>query len=166
MGLPRCRFETVSRRWQFTRMVSVRIGQWGSDSLPKTGLQAVRQNGVLIVSQGQVTAQVDNPDLWGYTLSGSAVTWRSALGIDARNEVLYYFAGPYTTVSTLTKAIAAAGVFEAMQLDINNYWVHFDAIRAQGSALVPEPLFPEMSASANRFLRPYARDFFYITANP
>jgi hypothetical protein len=52
-----------------------------------------------------------------------------------------------------------------MQLDINNFWVNFESFTPTGDTLTPEPLFPkEMSANTGRFLAPYVRDFFYVTA--
>ena len=52
-----------------------------------------------------------------------------------------------------------------MSLNINNYWVHFDAVRADGSILKPEALFPAMAKQDNnRYLKIYTRDFFYVMA--
>ncbi len=60
--------------------------------------------------------------------------------------------------------MADVGVWTAMQLDINNYWVHFDAMRDQDGQIIPDPLFStEMNQNSKRFLSQYARDFFYIT---
>ena len=66
----------------------------------------------------------------------------------------------------LARAMAAAGVQQGMELDINPYWVHFTTIRPQGNTLVAEPLFPEMKESEDRYLRASARDFFYVTIVP
>ena len=63
----------------------------------------------------------------------------------------------------LAQAMHAAGVQDGMQLDINNYWVHFVAVRNEKGKMVPEPLFPDdMKADVGRYLQPYARDFFYV----
>jgi hypothetical protein len=52
-----------------------------------------------------------------------------------------------------------------MQLDINNYWVHFDAITFKDGLPVPHALFDYMgSDNPNRYLQPYTRDYFYVTA--
>ena len=54
-----------------------------------------------------------------------------------------------------------------MQLDVNNYWVHFDAVRgAADGGLKPEALFAAMGMQDdNRYLKGFTRDFFYVTAN-
>ncbi len=142
---------------------TVRMGAWGSEIKPSTDMVAFRQNGALIIHAGQITTQVDDPHLWGYTINGDTVTWRSAVGLDATGTILYYFAGPYINIGTLAKAVAAAKVETAMQLDINNYWVHFAAIRSTGGKLTPEPLLKEMNQNPDRYLRRFTRDYFYVT---
>ncbi len=143
----------------------VRLGAWGTDLSSQDPYIAYRQNGPLALHDGKITQQVADSFFWGYTISSGTVTWRSGLGISRDGNTLYYFAGPYLTINTLTRVMVDVGVWNAMQLDINNYWVVLYAFRDQGNGLVPEALFPkEMAADANRFLRPYARDFFYITA--
>ncbi len=77
---------------------------------------------------------------------------------------MYYFAGPYLDINTLSKAMMAVKPQTAMQLDINNFWVHFTAFQDWNGKIVAQALFPtEMSSGLNRFLNPYSRDFFYIT---
>lgn len=142
----------------------VKMGEWGVDISPSQAYLAYRQNGVLIVKNGVVTPQVDNPSYWGFTISGKTVTWRSAIGLDASGKVLYYFAGGYLNINTLANAISHMDAQTAMQLDINNYWVHFDAIRTNGNNLISEPLFKEMNQNPDRYLKPWIRDFFYVVS--
>lgn len=142
----------------------VKMGVFGGDIQLAPDLLAYRQNGPLIIQAGQVTAEVDTPALWGFTVKGSAVTWRSGLGLSADGRTLMYFAGPFLTIRTLADAMKATGVQSAMQLDINPYWVHFDAFRSMGGKLTSEPLFPkDMQENDGRFLKRYLRDFFYLT---
>jgi hypothetical protein len=142
----------------------VQIGAWGQDISPTGSYQAYRQNGPLAIRRGQISPQVADPRYWGYTIRGTTATWRSGLGISQDGNTLYYFAGPYLTINTLTRAMAQVGAWNAMQLDINDYWVHFDSFRTLSSRLTPEPLLPaQATASDNRFLKPYSRDFFYVT---
>lgn len=142
----------------------IQIGVWGQDINPSPDLVAYRQNGLMIVQMGQLTSQIDDPRYWGYTITRSTVTWRSAIGLDASRKILYYFAGPYLNINTLAAAIQDAGVQTAMELDINNYWVHFNSFTYQSGVLKPVPLMKAMTDGADRFLRPYDRDFFYLTA--
>jgi hypothetical protein len=126
---------------------------------------AWRENGPLIIKDGQITPRVFSNQIsdWGGTLDGKIVTWRSGLGLSADGNTLYYFAGPNLSMPTLAQAMMAVGVHQGMLLDINNYWVHFTAIRAQGDKLVADPLFPEMRDQKDRYLSVFSRDFFYVT---
>jgi hypothetical protein len=147
----------------------VRIGDWGGGITQTQDLVAWRQNARLIIWDGQISPQVATNLIsdWGGNYGGVVVTWRSALGLSADNRTLYYFAGPSLIMPALARAMAAAGVQQGMELDINPYWVHFTAIQPQGNTLVADPLFPaEMKESKDRYLRASARDFFYVTAVP
>ena len=148
---------------------TVQIGEWGSQIADSPNLVAWRQNGPLVVRQGQINPQIFNnsPKDWGYTVDDVSPTWRSALGISADGKTLYFFAGSKLTMQALAQSMLAAGAAEGLQLDINNYWVHFVAIRTDGAKLIPEPLFPDsMSENLDRYLHPYTRDFFYVTSAP
>src|SRR5258708_7603620 len=142
----------------------VQIGEWGTDIKDSPDLLAWRQNGKLLINHGEITpdtARTTEP--WGLTIKGEAVTWRSALGISAEGRTLYYVAGQELDVPTLAKVMAHIGAAEALQLDVNNFWVHFAAIRSQGSTLVAEPLLDTMKLQVDRYLKSYDRDFFYVT---
>lgn len=146
---------------------SLKLGEWGVDIQPSADLVAFRQNGLLIIKNGQPTPEVSDPKYWGYTINWETVTMRSGLGLDKSGKILYYFAGPSTSISTLAKAMTAVGVANAMQLDINNYWVHFEAYVNADHKLMPKPLMPrEMGDGVGRYLRVFTRDFFYVTALP
>ena len=143
----------------------IRMGEWGVDLNLSPDMVDLRQNGPLVIRNGQITPQVNNPHYWGYTISYGTVTWRSGIAIDKQGTTLYYFAGPYLSIDTLAEAMLAVHAWHAIQLDINNFWVNFETFTAANNSLVPEPLFPkEMNANIGRFLSPYVRDFFYITA--
>jgi hypothetical protein len=141
------------------------MGVWGQDITPSSDMVAFRQNGVLVIQNGAVTQAVsDSNSYWGYTVSKGTVTWRSGLAISQDGKTLYYFAGPYLNINALSRAMMAVKPQTAMQLDINNFWVHFTAFQDWNGKIASQALFPkEMSSSLNRFLKPYSRDFFYIT---
>jgi hypothetical protein len=142
----------------------VQIGEWNKDIKGSPDLVAWRQNGEMLIYNGQI-----NPDTartteaWGLTIKGDTVTWRSALGLSADGRTLYYVAGAQLDVATLTKVMAQTGAAEALQLDANNFWVHFAAIRSKGGNLVAESLLKAMT-HADRYLKGYSRDFFYVTS--
>jgi Phosphodiester glycosidase/PKD domain len=143
----------------------VQIGEWGTDINASSNLVAWRQNGEMLIHNGKI-----NPDVgvttasWGRTIKGDTITWRSALGLSADGRTLYYVAGLQLDAATLARVMARTGAAEALELDVNNYWVHFTAIRSDGASLVAEPLFKAMKLDADRYLKSFSRDFFYITA--
>ncbi len=144
---------------------TINIGEWGKDILPSPRMVAWRQNCRLIIQDGKINplVYVDSSLYWGANLNGATVTWRSGIGISPDGNTLYYFAGPSMRADILAQAMMAAGVKAGMQLDINNYWVHFTAVRSDGTKMIADPLFPEdMKADVDRYLKAYARDFFYV----
>jgi hypothetical protein len=144
---------------------SLRMGAWGEDIQPSSEMAAYRQNGPLAIKDGQRSTLVAKPSYWGYTISGDTVTWRSGLGLSQDGRTLYYLAGPSLSIQTLTDAMQAAGLWTAMQLDINKYWVHFVAIHPVDGQLICEPLDEkDMKVHPNRYLVGFSHDFFYITA--
>jgi hypothetical protein len=142
----------------------IRLGQWGTDIVPSPDIIAWRQNGPLVVQNGQINPHTADtaPQDWGYTVPGSAAIWRSGLGVSADQHTLYYLAGPSLTLPALAQAMQGANMAQAIQLDINNFWVHFDAIE---SNLQATPLLDKMNNSVGRYLSAYPRDFFYVTAD-
>jgi len=144
----------------------VRIGNWGEDIVASPSLQAWRQNCRLIIQDGEISPRVFNNSItdWGASISNQIVTRRSSLGVDREAKTLYYFAGPSLSMPALADAMLDAGVHQGMLLDINNFWVHFTAIRFEDGELVADPLLPkDMNSHVDRFLRPFAADFFYVT---
>lgn len=145
----------------------VQIGEWGTDFQLTSDMLAYRQNCLMIVQNGEINPKVFNDSVgdWGGSINYDIVTWRSGLGLSADGATLYYFAGPSLSMPALAAAMQAAGAYQSMLLDINDYWVHFTAIHAKDGKLVAEPLLPEdMKIHIDRYLRPFGKDFFYITA--
>ena len=143
----------------------VAIGAWGTDVFWAKGLRNWRQNGPLIVQGGQINPHTadDSPQDWGYTVKGDTATWRSGLGLSADGKTLYYLGGPYLTLPVLAQAMADTGAANGIQLDINGYWVMFDAIQATAGGLQAVPVMDGMK-NDGRYLRTFDRDFFYLTA--
>jgi hypothetical protein len=101
---------------------------------------------------------------WGASINGSVAVWRSGLGLSQDGRVLYYAAGDSLVVSALARGLQAAGAYNAMQLDVNNYWVYFGAVRVEGAHLTNETLFEPMKGSdPHRYLNGFSRDYFYVT---
>jgi hypothetical protein len=146
----------------------IQIGKWGEDILPDNNWLGWRQNAHLVVENGAITAETEANSLyyWSGSINGEVVTWRSGLGLSADGRTLFYFAGPSLSMPTLGHAMVTAGVDQGMLLDINPYWVHFTTFHHDGEALTAESLLADMEQHVDRFLRMYARDFFYITLSP
>lgn len=150
---------------------SIQIGQWGRDLTASDPLTWYRQNSPLLVDQGQINPHVNDESRqeWGYTVKNLDTTWRSGLGISQDGRFLIYAAGNSLTVEALAQALQQAGVYYAMQLDINGFYTRFVTYRAAdnpkviGHPLVADKLLKEMSGDPALFLHPYDRDFFYIT---
>jgi len=142
----------------------IRMGVWGADITASPEMVAFRQNGPLMIQNGVLDKAVNDPSQWGYTVSGGTVTWRSGVAISQDEKTLYYLACQYCDISSLSKAMQTVNPQTAMQLDINNFWVHFTVFKDDNGTLAPQALFPkEMSSNLERFLNPYPRDFFYVT---
>lgn len=147
---------------------TLRIGAWGTDIVDSPDIVFWRQNGPLLVQNGQINPRIYNQSTqdWGSSVDGSfpVATWRSAMGLSADGKTLYYAAGPSMTLQSLAQALITAGADQAVQLDINNYWVYFGEVTFNQGKPKTVPLFPEWKDNPDRYLHPYIRDFFYITA--
>ncbi len=145
---------------------SLRIGEWGKDMNFSPDMVVYRQNCPLMVQDGQINPLVYNNSIndWGGTISGNIVTFRSGIGISQDGKTLYYFAGNTLIMPALANAMLDTGAYQAMQLDINNYYVHFTSFEVQDGQLTGVSLLPkEMVDNINRYLVGFAHDFFYIT---
>jgi hypothetical protein len=145
---------------------TVRMGEWGTEIIPSAEIIAWRQNGPLVIHNGQINPLIynDSPKDWGYTVTDVSPTLRSGIALSADGRTLYYLVGPRLTMEALAKSMLAAGAANGMQLDINNFWVLFVTIHAENGNLVPEPLLPDqMKEFLDRYLHPYTRDYFYLT---
>ncbi|MEO6060715.1 MAG: phosphodiester glycosidase family protein [Thermoflexales bacterium] len=146
---------------------AIRIGKWGDPGLVMPDTIAWRQNGPPVVRNGDINPLTNDNSAsnWGANIDGAVAVWRSGMGLSKDGQILFYVAGNDLVASTLAKSLKAAGAHNAMQLDINNFWVQFCAVRADGTALKPEPLFDNMRAQQpDRYLKAYTRDFFYVSA--
>ncbi len=145
---------------------SVRLGEWGKDVSMNPGIVSLRQNGPLVIQAGQFNPRIYNndPKDWGYTVNDVSPTIRTGVGLSRDGKTLYYFCGPSLSMEMLAKSMQAAGAWNSIQLDINNYWSLFVKIDPVNSKVVAEPLLPKlMVAYVDRYLYDSSRDFFYIT---
>lgn len=146
---------------------SVRVGAWGSDILPSPDMVAFRQNCPPLIEAGQLNPALSYNDrrAWGYSQNND-VTWRTGVGISQDGRYLIYAISNGTTVQDLANALQMAGAYNAMQLDINQFYTHFVTYQpdtSQSSGLTAERLLSQMTDIRSLYLTPSLRDFFYLT---
>ena len=151
----------------YYRNGTIKIGVWGRDVKMTSSVVGVRQNLKLIVDHGQVPTSV-NQDVeanWGATLGGGYYVWRSGLGITRDGRIIFVY-GPALNVSELAGLLHEAGAVEALQLDINPYWMSFEYYKTDGHPSDPTPanLLPTQQQTAYRYYSVYSRDFTAVYA--
>lgn len=150
---------------------SVRIGAWGTDITQSADLVSFRQNCPPLIDNGVINPLLssDSRGLWGFT-NNSDITWRTAVGITSDGRFLIYAVGNGTNAEGLVQALQQAGAYNAMQLDINQYYAHFvtytatNAVSAAKPAVQAQRLLQEMIDQRQLYLTPSVRDFFFATA--
>ncbi len=148
------------------------VGAWGSGSgfTMSSDIEQVRQNLSLIVQNGQLAPNLGatNYQKWGATLGNAVLVWRSGIGV-TKDGALVYAGGPGLSVWTLANVLKHAGCVNAMELDINTYWVQFNYYtNAPNSAYGTgaQKLLAGMYSSPYRYLVPDQRDFVAMFLRP
>jgi hypothetical protein len=151
----------------YYRNGTIRIGVWGRDVRMTPNVVGVRQNLRLILDHGRVPASVNQDVLgsWGATLGGGYYVWRSGLGITKDGRVIFVY-GPALNVSELADLLHEAGAVEALQLDINPFWMSYEYYKTDGHPSDPTPvnLLPTQQQTAYRYYSVYSRDFTAVYA--
>ncbi len=144
---------------------SVRIGAWGTDIQPSGDIVAFRQNCPPLIDNGVINPllSTDSRSLWGFT-NNQDITWRTSVGITQDGRYLIYAVGNGTNAEFMAEALQKAGAYNAMQLDINQYYAHFVTYAPANGSLEAERLLQEMIDEKQIYLTPQVRDFFYLTA--
>lgn len=123
-----------------------------------------RQNGPLLITNGANSKNISKGvDLWAGTSSGGYVTWRSGLGITASGD-LVYAVGPSLIPTSLANALLMSGSVNAMQLDINTFWVRFMIYTWDGekSSYSWSTLTKSLANGGKQYLNGNEKDFFYL----
>lgn len=149
---------------------SATVGVWGRDFSMAPDIQAVRQNLVLIVDNGQLNPQMQENDTtaFGATLGNNVYVWRSGVGVTADGAIVYA-GGPAMSIIALARTLQAAGAVRAMEMDINTDWV--SAFTYQNNTTLPGnpvegvKLLNGMTHDGSQYLQPNSRDFFAFTAD-
>lgn len=152
---------------------SVAIMPWDVKLNDTKEVKSWRQNAAILVHNNEINPDSTNKnkllDNWGGNVNdvvgAEVVTWRSGVGLSPNKKLLYYAAGPSLTVHTLATVFKAVGAKDAMQLDINPYWVQFVSISNVNNQLKTNPLLPEMSGYLDRYIGSYTGDYFYMVSH-
>jgi hypothetical protein len=144
----------------------VRIAPWSviSDTLPL--MQSYRQTPAFLAYRGRINpALVDEHlVLWGAAVSGNTAIWRSALGLSADGQTLYYATGESLTAERLAESLVAAGAHDAAELDVNASHEQFLIYAPTHGNYSEQALIVEMTYRPGEFVSvPSLRDFFYLT---
>jgi hypothetical protein len=141
------------------------VGQWGRDLTMGAHLIAARQNLQLVVDRGRPVQDLGHNahGQWGSPKNQFQYTSRSGLGVDARGNLIYV-AGADMNLDTLAAALVDAGAVRGMELDIHNGMTFLATWQRQQGGITATKLLPTMTPTAQRYLAPDQRDFFYITA--
>ncbi len=124
----------------------------------------VRQNCPILIENGAIQVQNEaNKALWGRTRTSSIYTWRSGIGVTAKGNLIFA-AGNSLLPSTLAEALKAAGAVNAMQLDINSYWVRFNIFNNYANGHYDHfSIMKGVVDGSYDYLHGYQKDFFYLT---
>lgn len=142
---------------------TAQVGAWG-EGVPAKGktVVSVRQNLTPLISNGVVSSQVADVAAWGAELYGVPGTARSAVGIDPSGNLVYAASMAALPVDLAT-ALRDAGVTNAMELDINPYWIQGDVTSRPGGALMAA--IPAQQRPADTYLSGWTRDFYAVLAS-
>jgi hypothetical protein len=139
------------------------IGAWGY-RVPKPGLRiySVRQNLILLFRNGHPTAAAFGAwTYWGATLGGGELVARSALGENAKGQ-LVYVASMSASPADLATALVRFGARSAMELDINPEWVQLAYAKKPGWRL--HAGVTGQARPADQYLIGWTRDFIAVMA--
>ncbi|HUC94921.1 MAG TPA: phosphodiester glycosidase family protein [Candidatus Saccharimonadales bacterium] len=123
----------------------------------------IRQNCPILVENGQVFAQNEqNKKLWGRTFNADIFTWRSGIGLTKEGNLIYAV-GNNLSPASLAEALRMAGATDAIQLDINPFWVRFNIFEPNGSGgYKASTLTKDLRDGSRAYLTGYSKDFFYV----
>jgi len=138
----------------------VDIIDWQGGPKPGPDVVTARQNLPMLVDNGAPGAGTDIWGNWGVTLGGVPAVWRTALGIDAKGNLIYV-AAANQTAATLAQIMIEVGSVRAMELDINPEWPIYVTYGAPNAGL-PSVFVPNPASIPQRFLYPATKDFFTI----
>lgn len=132
-------------------------------------MRAYRQTPPCLVEEGKINDRLlaaQHTGGWGAAVGGDTVIRRSALGLDADGKTLFYGLGESVTADSLARAMQAAGVENAAQLDVNATYPRFLFYTHPANELpkVESAIIPDVDFAKHEYVgQAEARDFFFLT---
>lgn len=123
----------------------------------------IRQNCPILIENGKVFALDErNKRLWGRTFNSDILTWRSGIGLTPGGNIIYAV-GNNLSPQSLAQALKMAGAENAIQLDINPFWVRFNIFDPKvNGGYSTTTLTKNLTDGSKGYLNGYSKDFFYI----
>ena len=138
----------------------VDVISWRGATTPPSNVVAARQNLPLIVVHGRPSPLLSDGSRWGSTLGNAVRVWRSAVGVDLHDNLIYAAANDQTAAS-LADILIHAGAVRAIELDINAEWPSLITYGHGGTGNATK-VVPNTQQSTDRYLVPDDRDFFAV----
>jgi hypothetical protein len=146
----------------------VALGPWEALEPSRATFTSLRQTVPCLVDGGAVHPWLltGRDAAWKGQVADLTTRRRSAIGVDASRQVLFFAMGEEASARWLAEGLRLAGAHAAAQLDINWYWTRFLLFgeTEAGTLRVTSTLIPRMEHQPNGYVeRPSTRDFFYVT---
>jgi hypothetical protein len=129
-------------------------------------LRSYRQTPACLVEGGVDDARLVHEDtarLWGAAIGGKREIRRTALGLDATGQTLYFGIGEWVWARDLALALKVAGAVDVAELDINWSYTRFLLYDRSTPPKVVSTLIPKVEYSKDGYISKAApRDFFYL----
>jgi hypothetical protein len=158
------RREAVGERAEkmITRDGKMVIGELGRDLFDDGTWQSLRQNGILMVDDGQPQMERAKRERvsWGAAGTGDLFVNRSAV-CDLGNGRFGYVMADRVEPAQMAQVLIEAGCVRAIQLDINGQWPNF-TVFAHGAdgVVVSFTVDKRMRADEKRYLQVTSKEFF------
>jgi hypothetical protein len=147
---------------------SFAVGQWKNIKARAGDMTWYRQAPNCMYENGEMHPLLQLKDIrhWGATLDGETVIRRSAVGLNAKGDIMYVGISNHTNARVMAEGMRHAGAVTVAQLDVNWSYPKFVLFepKEKGQELNAVALAEGFEFSEDIYIRERSmRDFFYIT---